>query len=253
MKEYNNIKRVVASAIILSTIFVLGGQENTQAPLPVPPPPQTTLQEQVTPTPAPEVVPATPVQVPSRTQQRPDALLLYNTGRYAEAILACEQEIRDNPGNVESYVVMCWSLVKNGQNAEAENWASRARDLSPFDHRVVEILGESKYFLGKNEEALALFEEYVSLVGENGGRIGEVYYFMGEIYVRLEKYNHADISFSKAIRTEPLLDHWWTRLGYAREMAQNYDLSLQAYDQALVLNPSQDDARRGRNRVLELL
>ncbi len=184
---------------------------------------------------------------------RPDALVLYNTGRYAEAIAACEQEIAENPGNVESYVVMCWSLVKNGQNSEAENWATRARELSPYDHRVVEILGESKYFLGKNEEALDLFEEYVSLVGENGGRIGDVYYFMGEIYIRLEKYNHADISFSKAVRNEPLYDHWWTRLGYAREMAQNYTLSLSAYEQALVLNSTQADARRGYNRILELL
>ncbi len=189
----------------------------------------------------------------SQTQVRPDALVLYNTGRYAEAIVACEQEIAENPNNVESYVVMCWSLVKNGQNSEAENWATQAREISPFDHRVVEILGEAKYFLGKNEEALDLFQEYVSLVGENGGRIGDVYYFMGEIYIRQEKYNHADISFSKAVRNEPLYDHWWTRLGYAREMAQNYTLSLSAYEQALVLNATQDDARRGYNRILELL
>ncbi len=189
----------------------------------------------------------------AQEQEKPDALLLYNTGRYAEAIAACEQEITDNPNNVESYVVMCWSLVRNGQNSEAENWATRARDISPYDHRIVEILGEAKYFLGKNEEALDLFQEYVSLVGENGGRIGDVYYFMGEIYIRLEKYNHADISFSKAVRNEPLYDHWWTRLGYAREMAKSYTLSLSAYEQALVLNSTRDDARRGYNRVLELL
>ncbi len=189
----------------------------------------------------------------AQEQTRPDALVLYNSGRYAEAIAACEQEIAENPNNVEPYVVMCWSLVRNGQNSEAENWATRARDLSPYDHRVVEILGEAKYFLGKNQEALDLFQDYVSLVGENGGRIGEVYYFMGEIYIRLEKYNHADISFSKAVRNEPLYDHWWTRLGYAREMAKNYSLSLEAYEQALVLNSTQDDARRGYNRILELL
>ncbi len=193
------------------------------------------------------------VALSAQSQIRPDALALYNDGLYREAIAACEQEIALNPLNVESYVVMCWSLVRNGQNAEAENWATRARDISPYDHRVVEILGEAKYYLGKNEEALDLFQEYVSLVGENGGRIGTVYFLMGEIYIRLEKYNHADISFSKAVRNEPLLSHWWTRLGYAREMAENYTLSIEAYDQALVLNASQDDARRGRNRVLELL
>lgn len=185
--------------------------------------------------------------------QKRDALALYRAKNYNQAIEVCEEEIKLNPNNVESYVVLCWSLVNNRQNAEAENWATRARDIAPYDHRVVEILAEAKYFLGKNEEALELFQEYISLVGENGARIGEVYYYMGEIYVRLEKFNHADISFSKAVHNEPLIDHWWARLGYAREMAQNYTLSLEAYDQALALNSTQDDAKRGRSRVLESL
>ncbi len=189
----------------------------------------------------------------SQVVEKRDALALFRARDYAQAIEVCEQEIKDTPANVESYVVLCWSLVSNGQNAEAENWATRARDIAPYDHRIVEILAEAKYFLGKNEEALELFQKYISLVGENGARIGEVYYYMGEIYVRLEKYNHADIAFSKAVRNEPLLDHWWTRLGYAREMAQNYTLSLEAYDRALSLNSTQDNAKRGRSRVLGLL
>lgn len=185
--------------------------------------------------------------------EKPDALVLYNAGRYAEAIEVCEQEIAENPSNIESYVVMCWSLIRNGQYSEAEYWALQARSISQFDHRVVQVLGETKYYLGQNQESLALFQEYISLVGENGGRIGEVYYLMGEIYIRLEKYNHADISFSKAVRNEPLYDYWWTRLGYAREMSKNYALSIVAYEQALVLNAGQGDARLGRNRVRGLL
>ena len=193
------------------------------------------------------------VSLTAQEVQKRDALVLYRNRNYKEAIEVCQEEIRLNKNNVESYVVLCWSLVSNGQNIEAENWASRARDLAPYDHRVVEILAESKYFLGKNQEALSLFQEYITLVGENGGRIGDVYYYMGEIYVRLEKYNHADISFSKAVRNEPLLDHWWARLGYAREMAKNYTLALEAYNQALALNSTQDDAKRGKSRVLDLL
>lgn len=201
-------------------------------------------------------IPEPPVQTQTtqrNTPQRADALVLYDAGRYAEAIEVCEQEIAENPTNIESYVVLCWSLVRNNQYSEAEYWALQARSVSQFDHRVVQILGEAKYYLGKNYEALALFQEYISLVGENGGRIGEVYYLMGEIYIRLEQYNHADISFSKAVRNEPLYDYWWTRLGYSREMANNYALSIVAYEQALVLNAGQSDARLGRNRVRNLL
>ena len=150
---------------------------------------------------------------------------------------------------MDSYVVLCWSLIRNRQYSEAEYWGLQSRKLSKYDQRAVEVLGEAKYYLGKNQEALSLFQEYVSLVGEKGSRLGEAYYFMGEIYIRLARYNHADIAFSQAVRTEPLYDYWWTRLGYAREMAGNYTLSLAAYEKALQLHAGQADALRGRDRV----
>ena len=46
------------------------------------------------------------------TQQK-DALVLYHNGKYAESVQVCEDELKENPNRIESYVVMCWSLVKN--------------------------------------------------------------------------------------------------------------------------------------------
>ena len=46
-----------------------------------------------------------------------------------------------------------------------------------------------------------------------------------------------------------MLDSWWIRLGYAREMAGNYYEAVNAYDEALRLNPSSIEASRGRDRV----
>jgi tetratricopeptide (TPR) repeat protein len=105
-------------------------------------------------------------------QNRPDALRLYQQGRYAEAIAQCEAELFQDPQNRESYVVLCWSLVANRQYAEAEQRATQARTLSWYDHRIIEVLAEAKYFLGKNSESLSLFQEYISLVPvTTGGRI----------------------------------------------------------------------------------
>ncbi|WP_428770775.1 tetratricopeptide repeat protein [Treponema sp. HNW] len=193
--------------------------------------------------------PSRPAPAQNTQRQKPDALKLYTAGRYAEAVAVCEQEIKEKPNNIESYVVLCWSLVRNRQYSEAEYWALQGRKISQYDQRLVEILGEAKFYLGQNREALALFQEYISLVGEKGSRLGESYYFMGEIYIRLARYNHADIAFSQAVRTEPLYDYWWTRLGYAREMAGNFALSAAAYEKALELNAGQADALRGRDRV----
>lgn len=178
-----------------------------------------------------------------------DALVLYHNGKYRESVQVCEEELKENPNRIESYVVMCWSLVKNRQYAEAEERATEGLVLSPYDLRLIEILAEAKYFLGKNSGAMEQFQKYVASAPESGSRVGLAYYYMGEIFIRQERYQHADIALSSAVKKEPLLDNWWTRLGYAREMAGNNYEALEAYDEALRLNSSSIDASRGRERV----
>ncbi len=178
-----------------------------------------------------------------------DALVLYHNGKYTESVQVCEEELKENPNRIESYVVMCWSLVKNKQYAEAEQRATEGLAISSYDLRLIEILGEARYYLGKNAGAMEQFQKYVASAQDNGSRVGSAYYFMGEIFIRQGRYQHADISLSSAVKKEPLIDNWWIRLGYAREMAGNYLESLEAYDEALRLNPSSVDASRGRERV----
>lgn len=185
----------------------------------------------------------------SAYSQRADALVLYRAGNYPEAIKICEQEITENPQNIDSYCVLCWSLVRNRQYAEAEQRSTEARKVNSSDVRLIEIQAEAKFYLGKNTAAMELFQLYLANVPANGSRIGNAYYYMGEIYIRQAKYQHADISFTAAVHTEPLVDYWWTRCGYAREMAGSYASALEAYNQALSLNPSQADAARGKERV----
>ena len=178
-----------------------------------------------------------------------DALVLYHNGNYRESVQVCEEELKENPNRVDYYVVMCWSLVKNKQYAEAEERALSGLEVSPYDLRLIEILGEAKYFLGKNTGAMEQFQKYVASAPESGARVGTAYYYMGEIFIRQARYQHADIAFSSAVKKEPMLDSWWVRLGYAREMAGNYYEAVNAYDEALRLNSSSIEASRGRDRV----
>ena len=185
-----------------------------------------------------------------QTQQK-DALVLYHNGKYKESVQVCEEELKENPNRIDSYVVMCWSLVKNKQYAEAEQRATEGLAVSAYDLRLIEILGEARYYLGKNNGAMEQFQKYVANANESSSRLGTAYYFMGEIYIRQARYQHADIALSSAVKKEPLYENWWIRLGYAREMAGNYLEALEAYDEALRLNPSSVDASRGRDRVKE--
>ena len=218
-------------------------QVQNEAPSPQAAPPQT-----------PSVQSVSPAQGQRRqSAQKRDALVLYQNGDYAAAIQICETEIARNPSRIESYVVLCWSLVRNRQYAEAEQRAADGLAVSPYDLRLIEILGEAKYYLGKNNGALEQFQRYVANAPESGSRVGAAYYFMGEIYIRQARYQHADISLSAAVKKEPLLDRWWTRLGYAREMAGNYYEAAEAYDEALLLNAASSDAQSGKARIASRL
>jgi tetratricopeptide (TPR) repeat protein len=185
----------------------------------------------------------------SFAQTKPDALKLYREGNYKESIAVCEEEITSNPSNLDSHVVLCWALVANRQYKEAEQRATEARKLNSYDIRLIEVLGEAKYYLGKNNEALSMFQRYVANSSETAARLGTVYYYMGEIYIRQAKYEHADIAFTAAVRFEPTYSaNWWTRLGYAREMTNDWKNALTAYDKALSLSPAHYDASRGKTR-----
>ena len=181
-------------------------------------------------------------------QERPDALARYRAGDYERAIEICLEEIEAAPRSRDSYTVLCWSLIALERYEEALQRGSDAYQFAPNDPRIVEVVGEANFYLGKNLEALRFFERY-AVIADTGDRIDRVYFYMGEIFVRLAEYNHADIAFSTALYHSPNISLWWSRLGYAREMAEDYKHSLDAYEKALALNPNLLDADRGRRRV----
>ena len=188
----------------------------------------------------------------AQSRSSPDALAEYRAGNFESAVRICQSEIADNANNLESHVVLCWSLVRLSRYEEALRYARTGRALSRYDVRVTEILGEIYYFQGRNAEALQYFQEYVSLAPE-GQRIDMVYYYLGEIYIRMGKFRHADIALSTAVHWMPGNAAWWARLAYARENAGDLTEAVSAYERALSLNSQLTDARRGLDRTRQAL
>ncbi|MDR1353342.1 MAG: tetratricopeptide repeat protein [Treponema sp.] len=185
-------------------------------------------------------------------QTRPDALAEYRNGNYERAVAICVNELSENRNNLEAHVVVCWSLVQLGRYEEARSYGLEGRNISRYDPRIIEILGEVSYFQGQNSEALQYFQEYINLAPERG-RIETVYYYMGEIYIRLGRFRHADIALSTAVHYIPGNAAWWSRLAYARENAGDLQEAVAAYERALSLNPQLSDARRGLDRSRQAL
>ena len=184
----------------------------------------------------------------SYAQNRPDALAEYRAGNYERAIQICRAEIDENPLNIESHVVICWSLVRLNRYDEALRFARAGRAINRYDIRIIEILGEIHFHLGMNNEALQYFQEYISLAPE-GQRIDTVYYLMGEIFIRQGKFRHADIALTTAVHWVPGNASWWARLAYTRENSGDLASAIEAYEYSLSLDSQLTDAQRGLERI----
>ena len=185
-------------------------------------------------------------------QTAPDALQAFREGDYNRAILICLDEIAANPNNLESHVVITWSLMRLGRFTEAMHFARNGRNISRFDLRLLEALGQISYYLGQNAQALQYFQEFLSLAPD-GFRVEIAYYYVGEIFIRMGHFRHADIALSTAVHRLPGNALWWTRLAYARENARDFQEAAMAYERALALNPQFADAQRGLERVRQAL
>jgi len=182
----------------------------------------------------------------------PDALAAYRGGNYDRAVQICRDEIAANPNNLESHVVICWSLIRLNRFDEAMRYARAGRAINRFDVRITEILGEIHYYQGRNDEALQFFQEYANSAPE-GQRIDLVYYFMGEIFIRQGKFRHADIALSTAVHWQPGNAAWWARLAFARENAGDLTGAVETYERALSLNSRLADAQRGLERIRQTM
>jgi tetratricopeptide (TPR) repeat protein len=183
------------------------------------------------------------------SQGRPDALASYRAGRdaentgkseeasakYNEAVRICMDEINNKTANMDTYTVLTWTLQRQKKYKDVILRGSEALK-SGNDPRILETMGEAYFYLGSFESSLNAMQRYVTLSPE-GDRVSVAYFFMGEIYRYQKKYNYADIAYTMAVKLSPELALWWYRLGSVRESAGNRQYALNAYDQALRLDP----------------
>lgn len=177
-----------------------------------------------------------------------DLLRMSQEGKHNEVALLAPEVLRKNPQDLDAYIAYAWSM-----NALKEY--TKARDIAQGgyakfnDPRLAQALGEALYYLGENAAALSNFQEYLAKFPE-GNKVASTYYLCGELFVRMGKFNHADIAFSTALQYNPSNARWWERLGWVREKTLRYLAALKAYEQAISLNPSLQDAQSGRMRML---
>ena len=180
--------------------------------------------------------------------QPADALQMFRDGQYNQAVQTTLREIQEMPRNMDAYTVLGWSLLELRRFEEALDHGTRALAISPFDPRIIHIVGTAQFNLGRDLEALRLLEQYAQIL-PNGSQIGPIYQMMGEVFIRMGEFHHADIALTTAVHHRPTNAVWWSRLGFAREQAEDFTHALAAYDRALQLSPGLQAAAQGRARV----
>lgn len=198
------------------------------------------------------VVSGTLIAQDAPPRPRPDALAAFRRGNYQEAVAITLAEIEENPGNMDAYTVLGWSLNQLRRYQESVQYASRALQIRRYDYRILEIIGEALYYLNRYTEALSYLQQYIA-INPSGDRIARVYYFIGESFLALGEYAHADLALTTAVYYSPQTARWWERLGLARAQAKDWRYAQRAYQEALRLAPNSAEARQGLEQVNQAL
>ena len=167
---------------------------------------------------------------------------------YNEAVRQCLEEVSDNTASRSTFTVLTWTLQRQKKYQEVINWGERGLKLFPDEYRIVETMGEAFFYLDDFTRSLSFMQRYTNAL-PNGDRVSVAYFFSGEIYRIKQKYRHADIAYTTALRFEPNLALWWYRLGSVREEIGDKNQAIDAYLQALRLNPDYSEARNGLARL----
>jgi len=201
------------------------------------------------------------IQTGEAPPQKADALLLYRQGRdlddagktseasalYNKAVSICDSELAADPRHMDAYAVKCWCLFRLGRHQDVIDVGTAALKVV-FDARIVEVMGESYYFLGKNDLSIQSFTKYLES-GQFSDRIPTAYFYLGEIYLRIGKWSHADIAYSTAVKGEPSMSRWWYSLGEVCEHLGDWQRAADSYNKALSLEPGMQEATDGLARV----
>lgn len=194
--------------------------------------------------------------------QEGDALQAYRNNQYQAAIEITQREIKADPGNMDSYAVLGWSLNMLKRYPEAIQFATKGNQVNPGDHRMVGILAEANYALRNDLAALGFYQKYITMALQldvDNRYIRDAYRDLAEIFIRFNEFHHADIALFSATQydrgksaNEPArAARLWARLGYVREQEGDFRNALVAYDKALSLDESNADAVEGKARAAQ--
>ncbi|MDR2102693.1 MAG: tetratricopeptide repeat protein, partial [Treponema sp.] len=144
--------------------------------------------------------------------------------------------------------ILTWTLRRQQKYAEVITWGERGLQLFGSDYRIIETMGEAYFYLDNYDQSRRFMQRYVNALPQ-GERASVAYFFIAEMYRLTEKFRLADIAYTTAVRLEPNIALWWYRLGSVREALGDRGPAIEAYQQAVKLNPQYREAAESLARL----
>jgi tetratricopeptide (TPR) repeat protein len=162
----------------------------------------------------------------------------YSSGNYRAAANALEASVRLNPHFARAYVELgsSYRALKNYRKAEQAFLKARSID----DESCASCgLGMTYFELQRYDDAENAFKRSINLNPDDVCP----HYQSGRMYYELGKYQEAITTFERVVRLQPSYGAFMY-IGNAHVYAREFEASLAAYKQAIVLSPRNATAHR---------
>jgi len=172
-------------------------------------------------------------------------LLVEDTAR---AMLLFSDAIDNNPRHVPSLTAMALVKIKEGKINSAEQLLSRALKLEPNDVIAAQNMG---YLLEERNQPRQALKYYKMAVKVNKGD-PLPFVDLGTLYLKLEKPEKAIPQFEAAIYLGLKTARLHNNLGYAFQMAGNFESAKTEYNSALEIDSTYILAKQNLDMLLSI-
>jgi tetratricopeptide (TPR) repeat protein len=169
-------------------------------------------------------------------------LALQGMGRADESVEALRKACQLNPKSAAAAVNLAQMDESLGRIDDAERGYRRALDIDPLEETSLLRLGTMLAERGDNVGARPLVKQLARLC-LSGWTVGVTAAELGPLCVRIELWPEAQALLEAALRENRLDAAAWSYLGLARQRQHRYGPAVEAYEEAIRLEPRMANAR----------
>jgi Flp pilus assembly protein TadD len=200
----------------------------------------------------------TPDVDPVLNQRLQTAYVLYQNGRYSEAMADYRSVLEELPGNQDALLGMGASALATGQREEAARWYARVLNVDP-DNRLARTALLYRMDGQQSSAPESRLKQWLTEPGADTGERAFLYYSLANLQARQGRWADAQQNYFDAITLQPQRPEYQYDLAVSLDHLGQYPAALEQYRNTLKLlaehpTPSLDlDAVNRRVTELEAI